>query len=363
MDLTRCFSWLIAISGKVISPKVISPKVIGLISVINLISIINLIVKVESSLTTDCDHCDNIEIVPARPDGSKVQEVSMSLDIDTMSFESSEMYRIDFTMRSRWIVDETYCHFYLTYLKHHGYFSERDADSDHEDVRLVVTQDVYSKFIWTPDTSCLSAREEGEPSSTDSQLAVVTIEVDDDDRRWPNQTICAIELQQKIYVLSVCPMDLKTYPVDTQSCPVRFGSFVMDQEEVRYKWIESSGNNSLVALDSESKLNEFEIARVETSSNVRLVFGEQFTLITLTFILNRYFLSTFIGAYVPSGLIVALSWLSVWISPHTPPARANLLVTGLLALLTQFTTSRAGLPSTSDITVRFFLLFLSSQMN
>ena len=337
MDLTRYFSWLIAISPKVIS----------------LVSIISLIVKVESSLTTDCDYCDNIEIIPARPDGSKVQEVSMSLDIHTMSFESSEIYRIDFTMRSRWIVDQTYCQFYLGYLKHHGYFSERDANSDHEHVRLVVTQDVYSKFIWTPDTSCLSAREEGEPSSTDSQLAVVTIEVDDD-KRWPNQTICTVELQRKIYVLSACSMHLKTYPVDTQSCPVKFGSFIMDEGEVRYKWIESTGNNSVVALDSESKLNEYEIARVETSSNVRVVFGERFTVISFDFILNRYFLSTFIGAYVPSGLIVALSWLSVWISPHTPPARANLLVTGLLALLTQFTTSRAGLPSTSDITVRFF---------
>lgn len=353
MDLTRYFSWLIAISPKVIS-------LISLISLINLISIINLIVKVESSLITDCGHCDNIEIVPSRPDGSKVQEVSMSLDIDTMSFESSEIYRIDFTIRSRWIVDETYCHFYLDYLKHHGYFSERDENSDHEDVRLVVTEDVYSKFIWTPDTSCLSAREEGEPSSTDSKLSVVTIEADDDDKRWPNQTICTIELQRKIYILSVCSMDLKTYPVDSQSCPVKFGSFILDEGEVKYKWIDSTGNNSVVALESESKLNEYEIARVQTSSNVRVVFGERFTVISFHFILNRYFLSTFIGAYVPSGLIVALSWLSVWISPHTPPARANLLVTGLLALLTQFTTSRAGLPSTSDITVSFFI---SSPLN
>lgn len=299
--------------------------------------------------SSECDYCSNTDLTPSRPGGSKVQEVSISLDIDTISFVTSDIYRIDYTMRSRWTVDQAYCTFYLEYLKKHGFFSEKDEKSDHEDVRLVVMEEDYKEFIWTPDTTCLSAREEDEPSSTDKKLAVLSIESDDDDKRWPNKTICKMELQRKVYAMSACAMDLKTYPVDMQTCSVKFGSFLLDNGDVIYNWFDS---NTVISIRNESKLNEYEITKIETSTGVRVMFGEKFTTISFNFILTRYLLSTLIGMYIPSGLVVALSWLSLWISPLTPPARANLLVTALLALLTQFTASRAG-ATTSDVTVSF----------
>ena len=124
-----------------------------------LFSITVYLIKVAGSSyspTAECAHCSNTEIVPTNPYGLNVQEVSTSLDIDTMSFESSDIFRIDYTIRSRWIVNQNYCNFYIGFLQHHGYFSEKQKTSDHDHVRLVVTEDVYNKFIWTPDTTCLS---------------------------------------------------------------------------------------------------------------------------------------------------------------------------------------------------------------
>jgi Neurotransmitter-gated ion-channel transmembrane region len=40
--------------------------------------------------------------------------------------------------------------------------------------------------------------------------------------------------------------------------------------------------------------------------------------------------------YIPSALIVVMSWISFWIKPEAIPARVTLGVTSLLTLGTQF---------------------------
>lgn len=299
--------------------------------------------------------CDDVEETPTNPNGPRVQELFVSLDIDTISFQSSEIFRIDYTIKSRWIVGQDYCRYYLNYLKHHGYFSVRDGKVSHEDITLVIPEEVYRKFIWTPDNTCLSSRDEDEPSETDSKLSFMTLVSDDDLPQWPNKTVCKMELQRRMYTIGACPLELKTYPVDIQSCSVKFGSFTLDQAHVIYRWNETSmkpGNDSRnsITVHDESALNEYSIQKIVTKTNVKVVMNETFTVISFDMFLERFLLSTFIGMYIPSGLIVILSWLSFFISPTSPPARANLLVTALLALLTQFTASRTNI-TTSFVTV------------
>lgn len=328
-----------------------------LVKLIFLFFVTNSITNSNDFLTSKYEYCADTQRTPKHPNGSAVQELSVSLDIDTISFESSIIFRIDYTIKSKWTVNQDYCLYYLGFLKHHGYFSERDEKKDHEDVILVIPEDVYSKFIWIPDNTCLSAREEDEPSSTDSKLSFMTLQSDDDDIRWPKKIVCKMELQRKLFALAVCPMNLKTYPVDIQPCPIKFGSFTMADGNVIYKWNESSTESKEsiipITVHDESALNAYSIQKIVTGSSVKIVMGESFTIISFEIFLKRFLLSTFIGMYIPSGLIVALSWLSFFLSPSSPPARANLLVTALLALLTQFTASRADI-TTSEVTVSNF---------
>ena len=48
--------------------------------------------------------------------------------------------------------------------------------------------------------------------------------------------------------------------------------------------------------------------------------------------------------YIPSILIVILSWVSFWISVDAVPARISLGVTTVLTMATQLTGSRTGVP-------------------
>merc|ERR1719322_1634399 len=53
--------------------------------------------------------------------------------------------------------------------------------------------------------------------------------------------------------------------------------------------------------------------------------------------------------YVPTCLIVIMSWISFWIKPEAVPARVTLGVTSLLTLSTQHANSQKSLPPVSYI--------------
>ena len=55
--------------------------------------------------------------------------------------------------------------------------------------------------------------------------------------------------------------------------------------------------------------------------------------------------------YIPTCLIVVMSWISFWIRPEAVPARVTLGVTSLLTLHTQHANSQKSLPPVSYIKV------------
>lgn len=59
-----------------------------------------------------------------------------------------------------------------------------------------------------------------------------------------------------------------------------------------------------------------------------------------------YFL---IDTYVPSTIIVIISWISFWISPESAPARVALGITTVLTMTTLISSARASLPKVSYV--------------
>ena len=57
-----------------------------------------------------------------------------------------------------------------------------------------------------------------------------------------------------------------------------------------------------------------------------------FTCLAIVFNLRRRLGYHLFHTYIPSGLIVVMSWISFWIKPEAIPARATLGVTSLLTL-------------------------------
>ncbi|KAK5599283.1 Glycine receptor subunit alpha-4 [Crenichthys baileyi] len=89
----------------------------------------------------------------------------------------------------------------------------------------------------------------------------------------------------------------------------------------------------------------------------------KFTCIEVKFHLERQMGYYLIQMYIPSLLIVILSWVSFWINMDAAPARVGLGITTVLTMTTQSSGSRASLPKVSyvkaiDIWMAVCLLFV-----
>ncbi|UYV74357.1 hypothetical protein LAZ67_11003206 [Cordylochernes scorpioides] len=83
-----------------------------------------------------------------------------------------------------------------------------------------------------------------------------------------------------------------------------------------------------------------------------------FTCIEVIFTLKRRLGYYLFHTYIPTCLIVIMSWISFWIRPEAVPARVTLCVTSLLTLSTQHAQSQKSLPPVSYI--KAIDIFMSS---
>lgn len=83
-----------------------------------------------------------------------------------------------------------------------------------------------------------------------------------------------------------------------------------------------------------------------------------FTCIQVIFKLKRRLGYYMFHTYIPTCLIVIMSWISFWIKPEAVPARVTLCVTSLLTLSTQHAQSQKSLPPVSYI--KAIDIFMSS---
>ena len=76
-----------------------------------------------------------------------------------------------------------------------------------------------------------------------------------------------------------------------------------------------------------------------------------FTCLMVVFKFRRMLGYFMFQTYIPTCLIVMMSWISFWIKPEAVPARVTLGVTSLLTLSTQHANSQKSLPPVSYIKV------------
>ena len=86
-----------------------------------------------------------------------------------------------------------------------------------------------------------------------------------------------------------------------------------------------------------------------THNNSKLYFSGKFTCLEVVFKFKRRLGYYLFHTYVPTCLIVIMSWISFWIKPEAVPARVTLGVTSLLTLSTQHANSQKSLPPVSYI--------------
>uniref|UniRef100_A0A672HSK8 Glycine receptor subunit alpha-3-like n=1 Tax=Salarias fasciatus TaxID=181472 RepID=A0A672HSK8_SALFA len=161
-----------------------------------------------------------------------------------------------------------------------------------------------------------------------------------------------------------CPMDLKNFPMDVQTCIMQLESFGYTMNDLIFEWQE----NGPVQVAEGLTLPQFIL---KDESDLRYCTKHyntgKFTCIEVRFHLERQMGYYLIQMYIPSLLIVILSWVSFWINMDAAPARVALGITTVLTMTTQSSGSRTSLPKVSyvkaiDIWMAVCLLFVFSAL-
>ncbi|XP_053559818.1 glycine receptor subunit alpha-3 isoform X2 [Bombina bombina] len=161
-----------------------------------------------------------------------------------------------------------------------------------------------------------------------------------------------------------CPMDLKNFPMDVQTCIMQLESFGYTMNDLIFEWQE----NAPVQIADGLTLPQFVLKEEKDLRYCTKHYNTgKFTCIEVRFHLERQMGYYLIQMYIPSLLIVILSWVSFWINMDAAPARVALGITTVLTMTTQSSGSRASLPKVSyvkaiDIWMAVCLLFVFSAL-
>uniref|UniRef100_A0A8C4EVT5 Glycine receptor, alpha 4a n=1 Tax=Dicentrarchus labrax TaxID=13489 RepID=A0A8C4EVT5_DICLA len=157
-----------------------------------------------------------------------------------------------------------------------------------------------------------------------------------------------------------CPMDLKNFPMDIQTCTMQLESFGYTMNDLIFEWL----SENPVQVADDLTLPQFVLKEEKDLGYCTKHYNTgKFTCIEVKFHLERQMGYYLIQMYIPSLLIVILSWVSFWINMDAAPARVGLGITTVLTMTTQSSGSRASLPKVSyvkaiDIWMAVCLLFV-----
>ncbi|KAM4807250.1 gamma-aminobutyric acid receptor subunit delta isoform X1 [Urocitellus parryii] len=144
-----------------------------------------------------------------------------------------------------------------------------------------------------------------------------------------------------------CDMDLAKYPMDEQECMLDLESYGYSSEDIVYYW--SENQEQIHGLDR-LQLAQFTITSYHFSTeSMNFKSAGQFPRLSLHFRLRRNRGVYIIQSYMPSVLLVAMSWVSFWISQAAVPARVSLGITTVLTMTTLMVSARSSLPRASAI--------------
>ncbi|XP_037034461.1 gamma-aminobutyric acid receptor subunit beta isoform X3 [Bradysia coprophila] len=192
----------------------------------------------------------------------------------------------------------------------------------------------FVKSIWVPDTFFVNEKQSYFHIATTSNEFIRV------------HHSGSITRSMRLTITASCPMNLQYFPMDRQLCHIEIESFGYTMRDIRYFWRDGL---SSVGMSSEVELPQFRVlGHRQRATEINLTTGNYSRLACeIQFVRSMgYYL---IQIYIPSGLIVIISWVSFWLNRNATPARVALGVTTVLTMTTLMSSTNAALPKISYV--------------
>ncbi|XP_046979079.1 gamma-aminobutyric acid receptor alpha-like [Vanessa cardui] len=159
----------------------------------------------------------------------------------------------------------------------------------------------------------------------------------------------------RLTIKAKCPMELRNFPMDRQSCPLILGSYAYSNQQLVYQWQNSQSVNFVPGMT----LSQFDLISFPYRNFTFTRREGDFSVLQVSFNLQRHTGYFLIQVYVPCILIVVLSWVSFWIHREATSDRVGLGITTVLTLSTISLDSRTDLPKVRYATALDWFLLMS----
>lgn len=194
-------------------------------------------------------------------------------------------------------------------------------------IKYLTLQD--SRKVWMPDTFFRNEKHGQFHNIIQPNLYI---------RVFPNGDIL---YSIRVSLTLSCPMTLELFPLDTQTCYLRVASYGFTTDDLVYTWkvpdpVQFVSN---LFLPGGFELHSY----LDGSCNVKTATGE-YSCLTVDMTFKRQLSYYIITIYIPTFMIVMVSWMSFWLDHKSAPARVTLTITTLLAMSTTTSSINQSLP-------------------
>lgn len=262
-------------------------------------------------------HGYDMRLPPRYNDASKDKHVDVYVNMFIVSMYGISEVTMDYSMsmflRERW-VEPRFAFKHLTNL-----------------TRLELDLSTH-KDVWVPDMYILN-----EKNSDFHEVTVANQMM----HVYPDGTI---QYSMRVTGTFSCTMDLRKYPFDTQECKLEFESYSHSTENLKFIW-----RPDAVTVAKDIQFPQFEMNNFAPFDCDKDYFGIVYPCIGVSFVLVRSYGYYITQIYVPSLLVVLLSWVNFWLDCEAVPARISLGLLTVLTMTTQSSGARADLPRVSYV--------------
>uniref|UniRef100_A0A5S6QHG3 Neurotransmitter-gated ion-channel ligand-binding domain-containing protein n=1 Tax=Trichuris muris TaxID=70415 RepID=A0A5S6QHG3_TRIMR len=187
--------------------------------------------------------------------------------------------------------------------------------------------------LWTPNTCFINSKE---AFIHQSPFTNIFLMIYNNGSVWTNY---------RVKLTGPCQMELQRFPMDVQKCSLTFESFNYNIAEVHMVWADANPISILGATE----LPDFTLVNVLASSEETQYPAGYWDELTITFIFKRRYGWYIFQGYIPTYLIIIISWISFHLGTVALPARTMLGVNALIAMTFQFGNIISHLPRVSYI--------------
>ncbi|KAJ0177206.1 hypothetical protein K1T71_007215 [Dendrolimus kikuchii] len=205
----------------------------------------------------------------------------------------------------------------------------------------IIGENDLRQRIWVPHLY-MSNEQSSSLMGTDSKDVLISIAPD-------GEVLFSRRMQAVLY----CWMNLQKFPFDDQTCSMNLESWKYNASILRMMW----EKDNPVRLSSELHLTEYSLIDYWTNEsvvrgdivNMRLGGAGNYSALKFTFKLGRevgYYLMDY---FIPSMMIVAMSWVTFWLQADASAPRITLGTSTMLSFITLASSQAKTLPKVSYI--------------